>query len=85
MKHALIAVSLVAHALVIGWVMMPPRLEQVIDRPDTALAWFEPRLPCLRWTWIEHHSGCVVTREAVCQRSLDDARRRRRLGGNLAR
>ena len=72
--------SLLAHLAVVAWVVFPDPLEQLTDKPELVLLEMLPPFRCPDFTWIEHRSGCVVTREAVCKPRQDEeaARRARR-------
>ena len=79
MRHALIAGSLVAHLLLVAWMIWPERLEQVRDVPaEMVLVDFSPPPRCADAVWIEHHDGCIGTRQLVCRSSI-----RRTLGASV--
>jgi len=71
-RHVLLAASLVAHFLVIGWLLIPAPIEQVRYLPQYVtldLATLRPsRQPCTT-LWLEHQDGCVVTRKQICKGS----------------
>ena len=72
LRHVLLAASFVAHFLVIGWMVMPARIEQVRDRPVYSLVELQrlgaPHQPCIT-VWVERQDGCVVTRNQICARA----------------
>jgi hypothetical protein len=67
----MLAASLVAHALVITWLVFPDPLEQLVSKPAYVLAEMLPPSRCPDYVWIKRQSGCVVTLQAVCRRSLE--------------
>lgn len=72
----LIAASLLAHVLMVAWLVVPDPLEQVVDfPPELALLDVSMPRPCFDYVWIEYRSGCVVERQAVCPSSLREVRR----------
>jgi hypothetical protein len=70
MKRGLLGASLVAHFLVVAWILFPDPLEQLADKPETVLIEMLPPFRCPDFIWIERQSGCVVTREPVCRSSM---------------
>ena len=73
LRHVLLAASFVAHFLVIGWLVMPARIEQVTDRRVHSVVvelqlLGAPHQPCIT-VWVERQDGCVVTRHQICARA----------------
>jgi hypothetical protein len=68
MRHALIAISLAAHLVLVAWLVFPEPLEQVVDFPPAWVTLDVTRpLPCTHYLVIEHRDGCTGWEEVICR------------------
>lgn len=69
-RHCVLAASLIVHLAVIGWLMFPAPLEKLAAPDRYIVARMVPPSElryCPRRVWVEHRSGCVVTRKPTCR------------------